>query len=39
MKFAQWAIVYPGQFFDNDKSGPTFMASFYKEKSYVLLLV
>jgi hypothetical protein len=36
--FAQWTIVYFGQFFDNYKSGQHFYASFFLSIDYVLIL-
>jgi hypothetical protein len=36
--FAQWAIVYFGQFFENHKSSPNFCATFPKIIDYMLTL-
>jgi hypothetical protein len=35
--FTQWAIVYFGQWFENYRSSPNFLATFSRSTSYVLI--
>jgi hypothetical protein len=35
--FASWAIVYFGQFFENDINSPKIKATYYNGKCYILI--